>query len=79
MPFEKAVSLDGSDRAARFNLAAHYAFYGHVDKAKAELGKAGGLPATVGGPADHPELGRLLKLGLAPAHAVKPAGKEVGK
>jgi Flp pilus assembly protein TadD len=75
--FEKAVSLDGSDRGARFNLAAHYAFYGHVDKAKAELGKAGGLPATVGGPADHPELGRLLK--LAPVPGVKPASKEGGR
>ena len=75
--FEKAVSLDGSDRSKRFNLAAHYAFYGHVDKAKAELAKAGGLPATVGGPADHPELGLLLKLGAAPE--VKPASKASGK
>jgi hypothetical protein len=48
-----------------------------VDKAKAELGKAGGLPATVGGPADHPELGVLLKLGAAPEG--KPASKEGGK
>jgi hypothetical protein len=48
-----------------------------VDKAKAELAKAGGLPATVGGPADHPELGLLLKLGAAPE--VKPASKASGK
>jgi len=75
--FEKAVSLDGSDRGARFNLAAHYAFYGHEDKARAELAKAGGLPATVGGPADHPELGRLLN--LAPTPGTKPAGKEGGR
>ena len=75
--FEKAVSLDGSNRGARANLAAHYAFYGHLDKARAELGKAGGLPATLGGPADHPELGGLLKLGPAPG--AKPASKEGGK
>ena len=59
---EKAVSLDGSNRGARLNLAAQYALYGQLDKAKAEMTKAGGPPATVGGPADHPELGLLLKL-----------------
>jgi hypothetical protein len=60
--FEKAVALDGTNRGARLNLAAHYAFYGHLDKARTEMAKAGGPPATVGGPADHPELGLLLKL-----------------
>jgi tetratricopeptide (TPR) repeat protein len=75
--FEKAVSLDGSNRGARLNLAAHYAFYGHVDKAKAEMAKAGGPPATVGGPADHPELGLLLKLNVAAEP--KPAAQGGGK
>lgn len=59
---EKAVALDGQSRTARLNLAAQYASYGHLDKAKAEMVKAGGPPSTVGGPADHPELGLLLKL-----------------
>ena len=61
---EKAVALDGANRPARLNLAAHYAFYGQMDKAKAEMTKAGGPPATVGGPTDHPELGGLLKLAV---------------
>lgn len=69
--FEKAVSLDSTNRRARLNLAAQYAYYGHIDKAKAELAKAGGVPATVGGPADHPELGLLLR--LAPPPQAKPA------
>jgi cellulose synthase operon protein C len=72
--FEKAVSLDGANRSARLNLAAHYAFYGHLDKAKAEMAKAGGPPATVGGPADHPELGILLKLGTAADPKAGPQG-----
>jgi Flp pilus assembly protein TadD len=75
--FEKAVSLDGSNRSARLNLAAQYAFYGHTDKAKAEMTKAGGPPATVGGPADHPELGLLLKLNAAAEP--KPAAQGGGK
>jgi cellulose synthase operon protein C len=75
--FEKAVSLDGANRGARLNLAAHYAFYGHVDKAKAEMTKAGGPPATVGGPADHPELGILLRLNPGPEP--KPAAQGGGK
>jgi tetratricopeptide (TPR) repeat protein len=75
--FEKAVSLDGSNRSARLNLAAQYAFYGHTDKAKAEMAKAGGPPATVGGPADHPELGLLLKLNAAAE--TKPAAQGGGK
>jgi tetratricopeptide (TPR) repeat protein len=75
--FEKAVALDSTHRGARLNLAAHYAFYGHLDKAKAEMAKAGGPPATVGGPTDHPELGLLLKLNLAaePKPAVQGGGK----
>jgi hypothetical protein len=75
--FEKAVSLDSGNRRARLNLAAQYAAYGHVDKAKAEVGKAGGPPATVGGPADHPELGLLLK--LIPPGEGKPAAQGGGK
>jgi tetratricopeptide (TPR) repeat protein len=75
--FEKAVSLDSANRRAHLNLAAQYAYYGHVDKAKAEVAKAGGAPATVGGPADHPELGSLLKL-IPPAEA-KPAAPGGGK
>ena len=75
--FEKAVSLDKSNRSARLNLAAHYAFYGHLDKAKREMAKAGGPPATVGGPADHPELGLLLKpnLGVGPGSEPQGGGK----
>ena len=73
--FEKAVSLDGSNRSARLNLAAQYAFYGHLDKARTEMAKAGGPPATVGGPADHPELGLLLKLNVgAGPSSVSPGG-----
>jgi hypothetical protein len=72
--FEKAVSLDASNRSARLNLAAQYAFYGHLDKAKAEMTKAGGPPATVGGPLDHPELGLLLKLSGAAAPGSVPQG-----
>jgi len=73
--FEKAVALDGANRGARLNLAAQYAFYGHLDKAKNEMSKAGGPPATVGGPADHPELGILLKLnGSAGASPVPQGG-----
>jgi cellulose synthase operon protein C len=60
--FEKAASHDGANRSARLNLAAQYASYGHLDKAKTEMAKAGGPPTTVGGPADHPDLGLLLKL-----------------
>lgn len=75
--FEKAVSLDSGNRSARLNLAAHYAFYGHVDKAKAEMGKAGGPPATVGGPGDHPDLGLLLRLNGAAE--TKPAVQGGGK
>jgi tetratricopeptide (TPR) repeat protein len=75
--FEKAVALDGSNRRARLNLAAQYAFYGHLDKARNEMNKAGGPPATVGAPADHPELGMLLKL-ASPTEA-RPAGQGGGK
>jgi hypothetical protein len=72
--FERAVALDGANRHARLNLAAHYAFYGHLDKAKSEMAKAGGPPATVGGPADHPELGILLKPGSAAESKAVPQG-----
>jgi cellulose synthase operon protein C len=71
---EKAVALDGQNRGARLNLAAQYAAYGHLDKAKAEMTKAGGPPATVGGPADHPELGLLLKLTTAEAKPLPQGG-----
>lgn len=73
--FEKAVALDGQNRGARLNLAAHYAFHGHLDKARAEMAKAGGAPATVGGPADHPELEILLKLSAEPKPASQGGAK----
>jgi tetratricopeptide (TPR) repeat protein len=73
--FEKSVSLDGTNHIARLNLAAHYAFYGHLDKAKSEMSKAGGPPATIGGPADHPELGLLQKLAGEPKPPVKGGAK----
>jgi tetratricopeptide (TPR) repeat protein len=71
--FEKAVAQDGGSRRARLNLAAHYAFFGHVERARSEMANAGGPPATVGGPADHPELGLLLK--LQPTPETKPAAQ----
>jgi tetratricopeptide (TPR) repeat protein len=74
--FEKAVALDGSNRRARLNLAAQYALYGHLDKAKAEMAKAGGPPATVGGLTDHPELGLLLKLSGATPSALPQGGSK---
>jgi hypothetical protein len=43
------------------NLAAHYAFYGYNDKAKAELKRAGGTPNPTGDITEHPELGTLKK------------------
>jgi tetratricopeptide (TPR) repeat protein len=73
--FEKAVSLDSGNRSVRLNLAAHYAFYGHVEKARAEMAKAGGPPATIGGPADHPELGRLQSLAGEPKSTTKGSAK----
>jgi tetratricopeptide (TPR) repeat protein len=76
--FEKAVSLDSANRSARLNLAAHYAFYGHLDKARAEMARAGGPPATVGGPADHPELGLLLKLNVGAGAGVGPSAVPQG-
>ena len=72
--FEKAVALDGANRGARLNLAAHYALYGHTDKARTEMTKAGGPPATVGGPADHPELGLLLRLNASAEPKAAPGG-----
>jgi tetratricopeptide (TPR) repeat protein len=76
--FEKAVSLDSANRSARLNLAAHYAFYGHLDKARAEMAKAGGPPATIGGPADHPELGLLLKLNVNVGAGIGPGSLPQG-
>ena len=72
--FEKAVAHDSANRSARLNLAAQYAFYGHLEKAKTEMAKAGGPPATVGGPADHPDLGLLLKLNVGVGPSSGPQG-----
>ena len=72
--FEKSVALDGQNRGARLNLAAQYASYGHLDKAKAEMARAGGAPATVGGPSDHPDLGVLLKLNQAESRSLPQGG-----
>ena len=48
---------------ARLNLAAHYALYGYVDKARAELKRAGGVvPNPTGDASEHPELGALKRL-----------------
>ena len=68
------MALDGANRGARLNLAAHYALYGHTDKARTEMTKAGGPPATVGGPADHPELGLLLRLNASAEPKAAPGG-----
>ena len=63
--FQKAVSMDSSNKQARLNLAAHYAAYGYLDRARAEMQKAGTAPAPTGNVAEHPSLSLLGRLGGA--------------
>jgi tetratricopeptide (TPR) repeat protein len=63
--FKEAVALEPSGQRWHLNLAAHYAVFGHVDRAKAELQKGGTPPASPRGPADHPDIGVLMRLGAA--------------
>jgi len=67
--FKKAVALDPGDAHSRMNLAAHYASFGHVDRAKAELPKAEPPPSSPRGPADHPDVALLGQLGVSAAPA----------
>jgi Flp pilus assembly protein TadD len=61
--FNKALTIESSNSRARLNLAAHYAFYGYADKARAELKRAGVAPNPTGDVGEHPELGALKSLG----------------
>jgi len=63
--FKEAVALEPNDQHWHLNLAAHYAIFGHLDRAKAELQKAGTPPSAPRGPADHPDVGVLTRLGAA--------------
>lgn len=63
--FYKAVQMEPGNARARLNLAAHLAFYGHVDRAQAEVKKAGGAPGGLGEASQHPEIGVLGKLGTS--------------
>jgi tetratricopeptide (TPR) repeat protein len=67
--FKKAVSLEPGDGHVRLNLAAHYAAFGHADRARAELQKSEAPPNTPRGPSDHPDVGLLGQLRSAPAAA----------
>jgi Flp pilus assembly protein TadD len=58
----KAVELDGKNTTARLNLAAHYAAYGYLDEASAELRRAGGSYAVRGVVSEHPALGALSRV-----------------
>lgn len=60
--FKDAVSAEPGEARWRLNLAAQYAAFGHVDRAKAELKKAGGPPGAARGVSDHPDLQLLTKL-----------------
>jgi tetratricopeptide (TPR) repeat protein len=61
--FKAAVAADSSDRHAHLNLAAHLASFGHTDRAKGELQKAGAALGEARGPTDHPDVGLLGQLG----------------
>ena len=60
--FRRAVDLDGRSQPARLNLAAHYAAFGYLDDADAELKKAGGVWTARGGAAEHPNLNALSRI-----------------
>jgi tetratricopeptide (TPR) repeat protein len=61
--FKAAVAAEPNEPHWHLNLAAHYAAYGFVDRAKAELKKAGTSPAAPRSAADHPSVGLLSHLG----------------
>jgi tetratricopeptide (TPR) repeat protein len=65
--FKAAVAAEPNDPHWRLNLAAHYAAFGYVDRAKAELKKAGPPPPSPRSPADHPDIGLLSNLGAEKA------------
>ncbi len=71
--FKAAVAADPTDRHAHLNLAAHYAAFGLVDRARAELQKAGTLLSELRGPADHPDVSLLAQFGTEakPGRAVR--------
>jgi cellulose synthase operon protein C len=64
--FKAAVAAEPSDQHFHLNLAAHCASFGHLDKAKAELQKSGGLINEPRGPTDHPDVSTLGQLAPAP-------------
>jgi tetratricopeptide (TPR) repeat protein len=57
--FKETVVLEPNDPQWHLNLAAQYAAFGYNDRAKAELKKAGPVPAAPRSPIDHPDI-RLL-------------------
>ncbi len=61
--FKEAVALEPNEPHWHLNLAAHYAVFGHIDRAKAEMQKAGTVPAAPRSPSDHPDVGVLARLG----------------
>jgi cellulose synthase operon protein C len=61
--FKEAVALEPNEPHWHLNLAAHYGVFGHVDRAKAEMQKAGTVPAAPRSPSDHPDVGVLARLG----------------
>ncbi len=65
--FKKAVALEPSNGHAHMNLAAHFAAFGHTDRARSELQKSESPPSTPRGPADHPDVGLLSQLAAVPA------------
>jgi len=72
--FKKAVSLEPGNGHWHLNLAAHYAAFGHLDRARAELVKAEPAPGAPRGPSDHPDVALLGQLGAA--QAALPARKK---
>jgi Flp pilus assembly protein TadD len=60
--FQKAVQLEPGNQSFHLNLAAHYAAFGQIDLARAELRKAGTPPPAPRGPTDHPDVGLLGRL-----------------
>ena len=52
--FKEAVALEPNEPHWHLNLAAHYAVFGHLDRARAELQKAGTPPSAPRGPIRSP-------------------------